>query len=157
MGENVAVQRCQAMGESVNYQVNMNKNKSRSTRLLFCSTGVLLRKMQGYPALHVLTDVLLDDVHERPVETDFLLLWREILPTHPTLKVVLLFGTLDVKNGKRIQHSRRYGIEPRGEAVMPVSRNRARLQRRLEGSFKTVIFPIVIMKKGSLTQIMPVV
>lgn len=96
VAERVAAERCQDLGESVGYQVKLNKKKSKSTRLLFCTTGVLLRRLQGDPSLNGLTHVLVDEVHERSVETDFLLLLlREILPSRPSLKIVLMSATLD--------------------------------------------------------------
>lgn len=98
VAERVAAERCQKVGDTVGYQVKLDAKKSNNTRLLFCTTGILLRRLQGDPNLDALTHVLVDEVHERSVETDFLLLLlREILPLRPTLKVVLMSATLDAE------------------------------------------------------------
>lgn len=96
VAERVAAERCESIGESVGFQVKLNVKRSSSTRLLFCTTGVLLRRMQSDPTLESLTHVLVDECHERSVDTDFLLLLvREILPQRPNLRVVLMSATLD--------------------------------------------------------------
>lgn len=98
VAERVAVERCQKVGNSVGYQVKLDSKKSPNTRLLFCTTGVLLRRLQSDPNLDALTHILVDEVHERSVETDFLLLLlREILPVRPTLKIVLMSATLEAE------------------------------------------------------------
>ena len=56
-----------------------------NTRLLFCTTGVLLRRLERDPTLAGVTHVLVDEVHERTVEGDFLLMaLREMLTTRGT-------------------------------------------------------------------------
>lgn len=96
VAERVAAERCQVVGEDVGYQVKLNTKTSAKTRLVFCTTGVLLRRLQADPTLDSLTHVLVDEVHERSVETDFLLLLlREISVARPALKVLLMSATLD--------------------------------------------------------------
>lgn len=96
VAERVAAERCEKIGQSVGYQVKLNRKKSDDTRLVFCTTGVLLRQMQSDPELDGLTHILVDEVHERSVDTDFvLLLIRDILPRRPSLRVVLMSATLD--------------------------------------------------------------
>lgn len=98
VAERVAAERCQKLGDCVGYQVKLNTKKSRNTRLLFCTTGVLLRRLQDDPLLENLTHVLVDEVHERSVETDFLLLLlREISVKRQSLRIVLMSATLDAK------------------------------------------------------------
>lgn len=96
VAERVASERCEAVGEVVGYQVKLNAKRSATTRLSFCTTGVLLRKLQGDPELNGFTHVLVDEVHERSVDTDFLLLLlREIVRKRSELRVVLMSATLD--------------------------------------------------------------
>lgn len=96
VAERVAAERCERIGESVGYQVKLNTKRSDDTRLVFCTTGVLLRQMQSDPELEGVTHLLVDEVHERSVETDFvLLLVRDILRQRPSLRVVLMSATLD--------------------------------------------------------------
>ncbi len=50
------------------------KASPRYTRLLFCTTGILLRRLEGDPDLDLVTHVVVDEVHERSEESDFLLM-----------------------------------------------------------------------------------
>jgi ATP-dependent RNA helicase DHX57 len=42
--------------------------KSSATRLLYCTTGVLLRRLEGDSTLQGVTHVIVDEVHERTEE-----------------------------------------------------------------------------------------
>mmetsp|Transcript_67792 Transcript_67792/g.220704 ORF Transcript_67792/g.220704 Transcript_67792/m.220704 type:complete len:1639 (+) Transcript_67792:67-4983(+) len=84
----------------VGYQIRMEKKVSSSTRLLFCTVGVLLRQLQtGVSALSKVTHIFIDEVHERSADCDLLiLLLRQILKQHRTdLRVVLMSATLEVE------------------------------------------------------------
>ena len=64
--------------------------------LLFLTVGVLLRKLQGNPSLRGISHVVVDEVHERDVNTDLLLaLLRSALRENPALRVVLMSATGD--------------------------------------------------------------
>eukprot|EP00178_Gracilaria_changii_P017569 TRINITY_DN500_c0_g1_i2.p1 TRINITY_DN500_c0_g1~~TRINITY_DN500_c0_g1_i2.p1 ORF type:complete len:1343 (-),score=190.46 TRINITY_DN500_c0_g1_i2:4236-8264(-) len=98
VAERVAAERCQKVGESVGYQVKLNSRRSAKTRLTFCTTGVLLRRLQSDPLLKGISHVVVDEVHERSSETDFLMLVvRDILPLRPKLRVVLMSATLEAE------------------------------------------------------------
>ena len=59
---------------AVGYAIRGESKTCDNTRLLFCTTGVLLRRLERDPGLHGVTHVLVDEVHERTVEGDFLLM-----------------------------------------------------------------------------------
>jgi hypothetical protein len=44
------------------------RKTSRITRLTFCTTGILIRRLQVDPALANVSHVIIDEVHERGVE-----------------------------------------------------------------------------------------
>lgn len=52
----------------VGYHVRLDAATSRDTRLLFCTTGILLRRLAGDPALLGVSHVLVDEVHERTLQ-----------------------------------------------------------------------------------------
>ena len=51
--------------EQVGYQIRLEQRRSAATRLLFCTTGVLLRKLVGDPTLKGVSHVMVDEIHER--------------------------------------------------------------------------------------------
>lgn len=74
LAERVSSERAERCGEVVGYAVRLDACRSQRTRLLFCTTGILLRKLQGDPLLRDVSHVVLDEVHERSVQGDFLMM-----------------------------------------------------------------------------------
>jgi ATP-dependent RNA helicase DHX29 len=64
---------------------------------LYCTTGILLRRLQSEPNLSDVTHVIIDEVHERSLDTDFLmlLLRRALRRGRPDLKLILMSATMD--------------------------------------------------------------
>ena len=82
--------------ESVGYVVRGDSALCDRSRLVFCTTGVLLRQLQSEGALDSLTHIVVDEVHERNLDTDILLgLLRKTLSQYPRLRVILMSATLD--------------------------------------------------------------
>ena len=85
----------------VGYQVRAQAHRSRSTRLLFCTTGIVLRMLHSDPQLRAVSHLVVDEVHERDLDTDFLLLLvRRLLRSGcrdegDPLRVVLMSATVD--------------------------------------------------------------
>ncbi|XP_005065589.1 ATP-dependent RNA helicase DHX29 [Mesocricetus auratus] len=78
------------------YQIRMESRASESTRLLYCTTGVLLRKLQEDGLLTDVSHVIVDEVHERSVQSDFLLvILKEILQKRSDLHLILMSATVD--------------------------------------------------------------
>jgi HrpA-like RNA helicase len=83
-------------GSVVGYSVRLDKKTSRETRLLFCTTGILLRRLVSEPNLPFVSHVIIDEVHERSLESDLLmLLLRDALSRIPHLRLVLMSATAD--------------------------------------------------------------
>ncbi|XP_013786196.1 putative ATP-dependent RNA helicase DHX57 [Limulus polyphemus] len=98
VAERVAFERSEKLGESVGYQIRMESVQSTQTCLLFCTMGILLRRLEGDPQLSGVTHLLVDEVHERSEESDYLLMvLRDILPQRPDLKLVLMSATLNAR------------------------------------------------------------
>ncbi|KAG2776315.1 hypothetical protein JG687_00003691 [Phytophthora cactorum] len=92
----VAQERCEEIADVVGYQIRMDAKKSSNTRLLFCTTGVLLRRLLNDRQLTGVSHVIVDEVHERNVDTDFLLsILRDLLPQRPDLRVILMSATMN--------------------------------------------------------------
>ena len=68
------------------------------TRLVFCTTGILLRQLQNESALENITHIVIDEVHERHLDSDVLLgILKERLDEYPSLHVILMSATLDTE------------------------------------------------------------
>ncbi|XP_040277188.1 ATP-dependent RNA helicase DHX29 [Bufo bufo] len=78
------------------YQIRMESRTGEHTRLLYCTTGILLRKLQDDSLLKNITHIIVDEVHERTVQSDFLLIiLREILHKRSDLHLILMSATVD--------------------------------------------------------------
>ena len=96
LAERVANERDEKVGGVVGYSVRLESKTSKETRLLFCTTGILLRRLLSDSTLENVTHVILDEVHERSVNSDvLLLLLRRVVQKRPKLKLVLMSATAD--------------------------------------------------------------
>ncbi|GMQ11438.1 hypothetical protein CsSME_00054076 [Camellia sinensis var. sinensis] len=98
VAERVAAERGENLGESVGYKVRLEGMKGRDTRLLFCTTGILLRRLLVDRNLKGITHVIVDEIHERGMNEDFLLIvLKELLPRRPELRLILMSATLNAE------------------------------------------------------------
>ncbi|XP_043705880.1 DExH-box ATP-dependent RNA helicase DExH7, chloroplastic isoform X2 [Telopea speciosissima] len=105
VAERVADERCEPSpgsdGSLVGFQVRLESSRNEKTKLLFCTTGILLRKLVGDKNLTGITHVIVDEVHERSLLGDFLLIVLKNLIENrstlgsPKLKVILMSATVD--------------------------------------------------------------
>lgn len=78
------------------YQIRMENLSGEWTRLLYCTTGVLLRKLQQDRHLNSLTHIIVDEVHERSVQSDFLLtILKDVVMKRSDLQLILMSATAD--------------------------------------------------------------
>mmetsp|Transcript_2780 Transcript_2780/g.6062 ORF Transcript_2780/g.6062 Transcript_2780/m.6062 type:complete len:1433 (+) Transcript_2780:632-4930(+) len=101
VAERVAAERSEAIGNSIGYTVRFQRQASREQggTIDFVTTGVLLRRLINDPALTGVSHILIDEVHERDINTDFLLvLLRDLLRERPHLRIILMSATLDAQS-----------------------------------------------------------
>ncbi|KAK9921475.1 hypothetical protein M0R45_029984 [Rubus argutus] len=92
----ISSERGENLGESVGYQIRLESKRSAQTRLLFCTTGVLLRQLVQDPQLTGVSHLLVDEIHERGMNEDFLLIiLRDLLPRRPDLRLILMSATIN--------------------------------------------------------------
>ena len=51
-----------ALGQTVGYQIRLEAKRSTKTRLLFCTTGVIMRRLQDDPTLKGISHICVDEV-----------------------------------------------------------------------------------------------
>ena len=97
LARRVASEQEERLGQSIGYQIRLEKVlPTAPDSILFCTTGVLLRRMQSDLTLQEFSHVVLDEVHERQVDSDFLmLLLKDLIRTRPDMRVVLMSATLN--------------------------------------------------------------
>jgi len=84
------------LGTRVGFTVRGERSVSRDTRVEFVTAGVLLRRMLGDPGLDGVDAVVIDEVHERALETDLLIgLLGEVRELRDDLVIVAMSATLD--------------------------------------------------------------
>lgn len=93
----VAQEAGQAVGRTVGYQVRFEKCGGRDTRLWYWTEGILTRRLLSDPLLRDVGVVVLDEFHERHIDTDvaIALLRRLQWTTRPDLRIVVMSATLD--------------------------------------------------------------
>jgi ATP-dependent helicase HrpB len=84
-------------GETVGYQVRFEEVTGPRTRLRFVTEGVLVRRMLTDPLLNGVDAVVLDEFHERHIDSDLALaLLRHLQQTkRAELKIIVMSATLD--------------------------------------------------------------
>jgi ATP-dependent helicase HrpB len=85
------------LGETVGYQVRFEDVSGPRTRLRFLTEGVLTRRMLSDRQLARVSTVILDEFHERHLETDLALalLRRLQRSSRPDLQIVVMSATLN--------------------------------------------------------------
>ncbi|KAL7553079.1 hypothetical protein ACHAWF_016337 [Thalassiosira exigua] len=74
----------------------VREHETSKTRAWFVTTGYVVRLLANYPGwFDSHTHLIIDEVHERSVDTDILcLLCRRLLHSHPTIRLVLMSATM---------------------------------------------------------------
>jgi ATP-dependent RNA helicase DHX57 len=96
VAERVAVERSEKIGDVIGYQIRLDSRLSKHTRINFCTIGILLRRLSTNPTLEGISHILLDEVHEREMLSDFILvILKDLLKKRKDLKIVLMSATLN--------------------------------------------------------------
>ncbi|KAG6630812.1 hypothetical protein I3843_13G038200 [Carya illinoinensis] len=98
VAERVSTERGEPLGETVGYKVRLEGMKGKNTHLLFCTSGILLRRLLSDHNLNGITHVFVDEIHERGMNEDFLLIvLKDLLTRRPDLRLVLMSATLNAE------------------------------------------------------------
>lgn len=86
------------LGTTVGYTIRFDDCTNEDTRLKYMTDGVLLREATLDPMLMQYSVVIIDEAHERTLETDVLLgLLKQTHRLRPDLKILIMSATLQVE------------------------------------------------------------
>ncbi|XP_033625167.1 ATP-dependent RNA helicase DHX30-like [Asterias rubens] len=99
VADRVSQERRETVGDTVGYQVRLDSKLPHNNGcILFCTTGILLKKMESNPGLKGISHVIVDEVHERDIDTDFLLiLLKNLLQVNPDIKLILMSASINAR------------------------------------------------------------
>ncbi|KAG5847490.1 hypothetical protein ANANG_G00126610 [Anguilla anguilla] len=95
VAERVAFERGEEVGKCCGYSVRFESVLPRPhASVLFCTVGVLLRKLES--GIRGISHVIVDEIHERDINTDFLMVvLRDVVQAYPEVRVILMSATID--------------------------------------------------------------
>ena len=95
IAERVACERAENLGMSCGYSVRFETVMPRPYgAIMYCTVGTLLRRMEN--GLRGVSHIIVDEIHERDLNTDFLLVMlRDVSKAFPDVRVVLMSATVD--------------------------------------------------------------
>jgi len=86
------------LGELVGYHIRQDRQVSKETGITFMTEGMLIQAFKGDPLLREYSFVIVDEVHERSVNTDQLLrMLKKVLEERPEFRLILASATVDTK------------------------------------------------------------
>ncbi|XP_055947285.1 ATP-dependent RNA helicase A-like isoform X2 [Argiope bruennichi] len=95
VAERIAEERVESLGNTTGYSVRFESCLPRPYgSILFCTVGVLLRKLEC--GLRGVSHVIVDEIHERDVNSDFIMVvLRDMVRAFPQMRVILMSATID--------------------------------------------------------------
>ncbi|XP_076621574.1 ATP-dependent RNA helicase DHX30 isoform X2 [Colletes latitarsis] len=95
----VAAERNEDVGSTIGYHVRlMHMLPKLPGSILFCTTGILLRRLHNNPTLTGVSHVIIDESHERTLQIDILLnLLKKVLKVNPNLKLIIMSATMNAE------------------------------------------------------------
>lgn len=77
------------------------KNFGDNTEILFVTMGILLQRLINERSLDSYTHIILDEVHERELDSDFTMVaLKELLEKNRNVKLILMSATFDSRFGQ---------------------------------------------------------
>ncbi len=87
---------CDGVPDEVGYKIHLENKITKNTRLEVVTEAILVRQLQNDPALESYNVVVLDEFHERSVNTDLELAFlKEAMQLRDDLYVIIMSATID--------------------------------------------------------------
>ncbi|NWW27364.1 DHX36 helicase, partial [Falcunculus frontatus] len=101
VAERVAAERAEGCGNgrSTGYQIRLQSRLPRKQgSILYCTTGIVLQWLQSDKHLSSISHIVLDEIHERNLQSDVLMsIIKDLLNVRQDLKVILMSATLNAE------------------------------------------------------------
>ncbi|CAG7907561.1 unnamed protein product [Brassica rapa] len=116
VSERISCERGESIGDNIGYKVRLQSKGGRHSSVVFCTNGILLRVLVGKGSgsyVSDITHIIVDEIHERDCYSDFMLaiisvfflicnafffpICRDLLPSNPHLRLILMSATLDAE------------------------------------------------------------
>ncbi|EAN77945.1 pre-mRNA splicing factor ATP-dependent RNA helicase, putative [Trypanosoma equiperdum] len=96
VAERVAQEMNTRCGSIVGYKVRFDDRTGPLTRVLFVTDGMMLKEVVGDPSLNTVAAIMVDEAHERSLNTDILLgLLKDIIRGNKQLRVIVASATIN--------------------------------------------------------------
>ncbi|MBL8994547.1 MAG: ATP-dependent RNA helicase, partial [Spirochaetia bacterium] len=107
LAERVASELGVRLGEEVGYRTRHDTKCSPQTRVVFVTEGLFFRLLKDNPKLNGISAVLLDEFHERNIDSDLVLSYlKEAVPANGgKTRVVVMSATLETEGLKKFLES----------------------------------------------------
>ncbi|CAK9833953.1 ATP-dependent RNA helicase DHX30 [Anthophora retusa] len=99
LAEHVANERDERLGDVVGYHVRFDHVLPQTYgSILYCTTGIFLRRLESDPTLKGVTHVIIDEAHERNLQTDLMLKFlKEFLKNNLHVKLIIMSATINTE------------------------------------------------------------
>lgn len=99
IAKRVAAEMGQVVGDMVGYHISMDVRLDTKTQIIFVTNGILLNYLTHNPSmLDEYTHIIIDEVHERDIDSDFILiLFKLFLAKFPQIKLILMSATINAE------------------------------------------------------------
>ncbi|KAJ8758922.1 hypothetical protein K2173_002701 [Erythroxylum novogranatense] len=154
LAERVAQELGVQLGDEVGYAIRFEDRTSDLTRIKYLTDGVLLRESLSNPGLNQYSVIILDEAHERSLNTDILLgLMKRLIKLRASnLKVLITSATLDGEKVSQFFSECPVLNVPGKLYPVEILYSRERPTSYLESSLKTAIGDVLIFMTGQLVR-----
>uniref|UniRef100_A0A914ZBK4 RNA helicase n=1 Tax=Panagrolaimus superbus TaxID=310955 RepID=A0A914ZBK4_9BILA len=111
VAERVAKERGEELPGTVGYHIRLEQKTKYETVLTYCTSGVLSRLLTIDAIAKNVSHIILDEIHEREQNTDYLLIaLREALHVRKDLKVILMSATMEGNRETFLRYFEKHSI-----------------------------------------------
>ncbi len=144
----VAEERSVQLGQEVGYHVRFDRKAGAATQVLFCTDGILLRRLQDDPFLEGVSCILFDEFHERRLGADLALAMARRVQTEvrADLKLLVTSATLDAEPVARFlsapivaSEGRLHSVETRHLPALPSGGRSERIEDHVERAIREAL------------------